>query len=39
MASADADSGDFNLVHPDHYAAHRYPHEQWKWMRARHGAV
>ena len=34
MASAAPDFGDFNLVHPDHYAAHGYPHDIWTWMRA-----
>ena len=25
--------GDFNIVHPGHYAARGYPHEVWTWMR------
>jgi cholest-4-en-3-one 26-monooxygenase len=34
MASAVPDFGDFNLVHPDHYGDHGYPHHIWTWMRA-----
>ena len=34
MASAAPDFGNFNLVHPGHYAEHGYPHDIWTWMRA-----
>ena len=33
MASPAPDFSKFNLVHPDHYAEHGYPHETWAWLR------
>ncbi|MBW2293781.1 MAG: cytochrome P450 [Deltaproteobacteria bacterium] len=33
MASPAPDFSEFNLVHPDHYAEHGYPHETWAWLR------
>jgi cholest-4-en-3-one 26-monooxygenase len=34
MAQPAAEFGDFNLVHPEHYARSGYPHDIWTWMRA-----
>jgi len=34
MAARSPDFGDFNIVHPQDYAKHGYPHEIWDWMRA-----
>ena len=31
MAEIDLDA--FNIVHPEHYAEHGYPHDVWTWMR------
>ena len=33
MANDDPSPSDFNLVHPDHYAAHGYPHDIWTRLR------
>jgi cholest-4-en-3-one 26-monooxygenase len=34
MASPAVSPDKFNIVHPDHYAAHGYPHDIWTRMRA-----
>ncbi len=33
MADAAPPFDDFNIVHPDHYAARGYPHDIWTWLR------
>ncbi len=33
MSGGTPDFGGFHILHPDHYAAHGYPHGIWKWMR------
>ncbi|MCU0667914.1 MAG: cytochrome P450 [Myxococcota bacterium] len=32
-AATHTDRPDFHLIHPDHYAAHGYPHDVWKRLR------
>ena len=33
MPEIPAELADFNIVHPEHYAAKGYPHDVWAWMR------
>ncbi len=33
MASGAVDIESVNIIHPDDYAAHGYPHDVWAWMR------
>ena len=33
MAAAAAVLEKFNIIHPDDYVAHGYPHDAWTWMR------
>ncbi len=33
MAAAATVLEKFNIIHPDDYVAHGYPHDVWTWMR------